>query len=408
MSRKSACLISFLGLGPYTTTTYRLSGEGERVTASFAAVAMARFYGVERIIVLATKAASDANLELLTDELAEYKLSEPMIRELAEGGSPDQLWAQFAVVKEALREAHGSPIVFDITHGYRAQPFFASGVISFVEAMDARPYDLRVVYAPFVRDTSETPIWDLTPFVELTRWTHALSLFLKTGFAPFGGAMDESRRRVESDMEVGSARREALERLNDLADALRRFSDSVVTVRTGSLLLGDGLRDSDARALADALETSRGAVEEHLPPMADVLFQIRDLVTPLRVSGDRLNTPEGDAALVALAETYWRWRRYAEAAITLREGWITRYAADRAARPGSSRFDEAARTQARSGFHQQEPSAASGTSNVRNDIEHGGYHRRDRTAEELRTDLREWLDEFASTVRQHVRQQQTD
>jgi CRISPR-associated protein Csx16 len=60
------------------------------------------------------------------------------------GREPRELWRQFDVIKTELRGGDG-PVMLDITHGFRSQPFFAAAVATFVYAVDETPPDLRVL-----------------------------------------------------------------------------------------------------------------------------------------------------------------------------------------------------------------------------------------------------------------------
>src|SRR5207302_1058631 len=73
-------------------------------------------------------------------------------------------------------------VAFDVTHAFRSQPFFAAAVTAFVRAIDRDPPAIRVFYAAFdARKDGITPVWELTPFIELLDWAQSMMLFLHTG-----------------------------------------------------------------------------------------------------------------------------------------------------------------------------------------------------------------------------------
>ncbi|MBM3215941.1 hypothetical protein FJZ36_13600 [Candidatus Poribacteria bacterium] len=133
--------------------------------------------------------------------------------------------------------------------------------------------------------------------------------------------------------------------------------------------------------------------------MADVLAKIDDIAEPLLIAGDRLNTLEGHKAIAALAEQYCQWGRYAEAAITLREGWVTRSAPDTAACPGRSPFDDDLRRQVDKEWSQNQSGVEAKIASLRNDIEHGGYKRKPYAPADLMDGLEKRIKEFRDASR---------
>lgn len=173
-------------------------------------------------------------------------------------------------------------------------------------------------------------------------------LFLKTGrVAGIASRAEALGRRLNKDW--ASARpdeRGPQPSLSRLAQAINTFGQDLETVRTGALLLGKTGRDGSAKALAAVIEAERGQLAEVLPPLADVLDRIAAMATPLTGCTKRLNTPEGHAALAALARLYLEMGRYPEAATTVREGLVTLYADDAAACPDLPSFDMKRRMEA--------------------------------------------------------------
>jgi CRISPR-associated protein Csx16 len=358
--------------------------------------AIATFLGAHEILVFATTEAWEKHGEPLTKALEDSDLPRPRHVEIGSGETPKDLWKQFKELLDALEGEHS--VAFDITHGFRAQPFFASAVIQFFQSIHTDCSSLNVYYGAFeARNAQEntTPIWDLTAFVELLRWSRALLLFLRTGHADdIAQPTERLGRELQKQWAMGGQQGERPS-LAALGQALQEFGSDFVTLRTGSLI---ARKPSSSQRLLDALERASSEVTTYLPPLASVLQQVINRVKPLAGS-PRLSDSPGQKALQALGETYLSLGRYAEAAAILREGWITRYACSQADCPGTENFSDAHRKATEESWFTQNENEAKTLADLRNDIEHAGFRRYPRSPQTIKTQLerliRQWrrLDE---------------
>lgn len=366
-------LISFLGTGNYQRTAYQFGDA--KVSSCYVAACLAKILDVDEVVILATDEAWEKHGTSLTEALRNLGRPSPERRAIPKGSEEAELWHQFQAVVRALEE--GDPqaeVVFDITHGFRSQPFFASAAIDYCRSVLGGPEHLRVVYGAFEAKDSQniSPVWDLTVYVDALDWSRALLLFLRTGRAHDVVRPTERLGRSLRKEWFLSGREGREPRLHQLAQAFEDFGNDLVTVRTGSMLCGES---ASAKRLLQALRESRDEVAERIPPLATVLERIIDMIQPL-CTGARLSEPDGQRALQALAKLYLKMGRYAEAAATLREGWITKYASQRADWPGSSDFDKQARELAENILSEAHPWLLKEIGDVRNDIEHAGFRRK--------------------------------
>jgi CRISPR-associated protein Csx16 len=317
----------------------------------------------------------------LREVFQERRLPEPAFVRVRDGKNPAELWTNFRVVKEEIVRAGAERVIVDITHGYRSQPFFAGAVLGFVRALAEFPADVHVVYGAFEarEEGGPAPIWDLTAFAELIDWAHALGHFLRTGDARAAASVAERIGRNLSRDWAQAGRQGPAPGVAGFARALQEFSDALVTVRVGELLLerGEGDRPTEGparvRTLTEALERSRMELERHIPPVAEVLGRVADMLEPLSFAGQDLAGGEAHAAVAALARLYWRLGRYAEAAAVLREGWVNRFATPAATRPGTPSCNTEARGQAEGAWSARARDDQRSIADVRNDIEHAGF-----------------------------------
>jgi CRISPR-associated protein Csx16 len=382
-------LISFLGKGDkdgkYHDTTYAL--DGHECRTNYVAHALARLLNPCDIHVIATEEAWGHHGGPLSALLSSNALPPPNRVHVPTGGTPQQLWDMFGAIVESLRTSDGS-VLLDITHGFRMQPFFAAACIQYVQAVMPNPPDIRVVYGEYRGANEPSPIWELTPFLDVLSWSRNLMMFLQTGQAD---AVVEPTERLARDLSkqwAVSGRQGAQPQLRRLSTALQEFSDNFTTIRTGSLLVGDA---SSSHRLAAAIDETQSEVMHHLPALALILQQVKEMVMPLQCNA-RLSAPAGQRTLVALARLYESMGRYSEAISVLREGWITLNAPRTTDEPGSKEFVLADRKEREKNWNAKEaPSVAE----IRNDIQHAGFQKqplqKKALTEQLASLLTAWL-----------------
>lgn len=184
--------ITFLGTGRYSETTYEFSGRVATPTNLFPAVVCELFEPSE-LVVLVTEKAREMWLGKLESEVLRFGIRVKPI-DIPDGHRIEDLWDIFAKITDVISE--GDEVVFDITHSFRTLPFLSFLAASYLstvknakirgvyygafEARDPQPPADR----PFDSSpTDRSPIFDLTPFVQLLEWTSAADHFIKSGDA---------------------------------------------------------------------------------------------------------------------------------------------------------------------------------------------------------------------------------
>lgn len=392
-------LISFMGTTDYGETTYKFNDQS--YPTRYVVHALGAFERPVKIRLIATPEAWIKHGATVSDLLASSGLPRPERTAVPTGGTGRELWEMFGGIVDAIRE-DDQPVLLDITNGLRMQPFFAAACVQYVQAVLPNPPPVRVVYAEYRKDEATSPIWELTPFLDVLSWSRSLMLFLQTGQAD---AVVEPTDRLASDLSkqwAASGRQGSQPQLKRLSNALQRFGDDLTTIRTGSLLLG---QQSSAHKLAAAIDLTRTEVEHHLPALALVLGQVAAMVRPLQ--GDaRLSTPDGQQVLLALARLFQRMGRYSEAISILREGWITLGAPSSADHPGTAEFENAARESLDREWSRRGGINPDPVSEIRNDIQHAGFKKQPHDTkwfqEQLDRLLLKWQDEIGRAESEHT------
>jgi CRISPR-associated DxTHG motif protein len=173
--------ISFLGYTrpdlPYRDATYAYAGQ--EWTTPFMAEATARFFKPDVLLVLVTEEARRQNYGDLAKRIGDHTHIQPV--DIPSGKTEGELWRMFEAIAQNI--AVGDRVIFDITNGFRSLPVLAFLAASFVRVVRGVTVE-KMIYGAFdATAEGRTPVFDLTPFVQLLDWTTATDAFLKYGRA---------------------------------------------------------------------------------------------------------------------------------------------------------------------------------------------------------------------------------
>ena len=177
--------LTFLGIGPrdgYQRTTYIKHDGSESYETHLFPEAVVKLYDPEQTIVFVTPLVQKDEknyLKYLHDRLG----SQLQTENIPNGNSEAELWEIFQICADAVDP--NDEIIFDITHAFRSLPLLIFIVAAYLR--QAKSVRLQhIIYGAFEArdtDTNQTPIFDLTPFVELLDWINAFSIFQSSGDA---------------------------------------------------------------------------------------------------------------------------------------------------------------------------------------------------------------------------------
>ena len=235
--------ITFLGAGPLKETTYRW--HDQTCTTHLMAEATARMFGPTQLHVIVTKEARERHFADLVQRLDGVLPVVPVA--IPSGQSEDDLWTIFAAIAGVIED--DDTIIFDITNAFRSLPVLALLAAAFVRVVRNATVE-RIVYGAFeAQQDGITPIFDLTPFVDLFAWTTATDAFIKYGRA------DDLTPLVRAAASGGTART----RLSGAADLL------ALADRLGTLTKAlQSARPAEVMQTADGL----GALVDRVRPGA--------------------------------------------------------------------------------------------------------------------------------------------
>lgn len=366
-------LVTFLGMGDYDQAIYTWNGQRSTATR-FVQCAVAELLEAKDVVVLATSDAKEKHGETLEAELRRQGCS---VRILPVPTPLEDLQGHFTPLVEALRSDHS--IVMDITHGFRAQPFFAGAALACLRTAGRSDSaertgcdEVRIVYGAHDKAVGGGPILDLSPALDLMDWARALGTFVTTGHGgDVGGMTSRLGNRVRHHAIREGVPAQNAPALAPLGKAIEEFSLNIALVRTGRIIL-DQDRGSAAHLIA-TIRRHRTDIERHLPAVGLILDRLSGVAEGLRAQD--FGTRSGRVALANLARYYLELERYPEAVATIREYWVTWYATaacPEAVNPGP-KCDYPGRDRAVRLWRNTDNELFRKVTDARNDILHAGY-----------------------------------
>ena len=223
-------LLTFIGVGHYQPTAY--TWWDQEFVSAYAPVATCHFLKPDAVTVFVTEKAQEEIYPAFEASLAPglnvQRVPVPL------GQNEAELWDIFGRVSGAVKP--GEEVAFDITHGLRSFPLLGLLVAAFLRAGLGMP--LRaVMYGAFdVRDQSvtpnRTPMFDLSPMLELLEWAVAADRYNKTGDARFLASLLNTQRKLMA-LAAGDDKARLVEAgaVGGLADALTEVSQSLRLIR---------------------------------------------------------------------------------------------------------------------------------------------------------------------------------
>lgn len=292
--------LTFIGSSQnkYSPTTYYIERDGKRESCKthlFPEVVV-KLYQPTELIAFATDEVLDdihghGYLKYLGCVCSKHGVSFDS-RRIESGSTTNELWKIFDVYADTVN--NGDEIVLDITHGFRSLPVLALPAIAYLRQVKNVEFK-HILYGAFeARNSSknETPIFDLTPFVELLNWTNAVNVFQHSGDA---GPLAK------------------LEGVKTIKDPLTTLSDALLTNRT--------LEAQEAVGRVVGGLTHPKSLERLPPPFGILVDQVKDTYAGMSLRSPQTNSKESLTKQYVQIKWYIDNRHYLHAVTLIRE-WL--------------------------------------------------------------------------------------
>ncbi len=184
-------VITSIGLGTYRSTRYYIvknqqseNEKGEKVQEDpvetpFIAEAISKFYpDFKEYYFLLTNEAKDGEPFKRIKKLLESEGINTYTKRIQMGKNKEDIWHAFDALNELFEP--NDEIIFDITHAFRSIPVYITSLIRFFQVV--RGVRIKtVLYGAFEakdENSNSTPVFDLTPIIEVYNWTDSVTDFL--------------------------------------------------------------------------------------------------------------------------------------------------------------------------------------------------------------------------------------
>jgi CRISPR-associated DxTHG motif protein len=375
-------LITFLGITSYDEIEYRWNDLSYKT--KFVQEAFVHWLKPETTCVLLTEKARAGQWRELHQKLQGHTHTVEI--DIPDGKNEAELWEIFAAISKAVQE--GDEIVFDITHGFRSLPMIAMLTIAYLKQVKGVKVQ-HVVYGVYERDNPMAPILDLTPFSDLLDWLAAAKMFITTGDSSELGRLIQE---VQND-----AYRNRGAYGENLPRALKNFGMALEEVSNDLLLARVPNLPDSIRRLAQRQSKANTEVGQWTQPLTLLLDKIATAYAPFQ--DDSLSTQ------AALIRWYFKHNHIMQA-MTLAREWVVSYHLHKEGRDWRSR-EEREQMEKRLGESLQQDSLWSKIAEIRNDLAHCGFGRKERQVLSA-TSIRQNAEEVVKQIERLAQQEAVD
>jgi CRISPR-associated Csx2 family protein len=294
MEKKPWKLITFIGMGYYQPTNYKIKGV-EYPDTKYFPLAAAKWLIEQRgdqgkIVVLVTKEVIEDTKNQNLQGFKEALLLDPQFKhlnvqqEIFPWKEESELWEIFKIIVNSVE--NGETVYFDITHSFRFIPSIV--LLALIYLKEVKRIDLQsVFYGNFEATKSGfdyAPVFDILPFVDLAEWLFGARVFKEFGL---GSILGDKIKTVQAEIRRKS--KEGPEKLIKLGTRLNNLSSALavgnaIGVGENALKLTNFINQNK-----DKIETE---VREYVPPLVPLIEGIVDEYAQFGLEDIQLNMKE--------------------------------------------------------------------------------------------------------------------
>jgi CRISPR-associated DxTHG motif protein len=305
-------LYSFLGLGKYNSKTnkheydkVKYSYNNQTIETEYFPEAAEKFLKPEKVIIVFTEKSKQVHSETLSQRL---KFDEIII---PDGKTESEFWEIFSSLSESIKS--NSEIALDITHGFRSQPILALATILYLQSSSGVNIN-KIIYGAYeAKDENNiVPVFDLSVFVNLIRWSGAVRDFLKYQNAY---EINNLLKEIHTDTYINNFNQKS-ESLESFGRILNELSLSLSLSHIPNIF-------NKATNLSKKNDLQN---IPHAAPLATILKKISDKIEPISNSDGNWHSNEGIKAQLSIIQWYLETSNYQQAITLMRELLITVFA----------------------------------------------------------------------------------
>lgn len=310
-------LYSFLGLGKYNCKTekyeydkVKYSYNGQVIETEYFPEAAEKFLKPEKVIIVFTEKSKQVHSEKLSQKL---KFDEIII---PAGKSESEFWEIFSSLSESIKS--NSEIALDITHGFRSQPILALATILYLQSSSGVNIN-KIIYGAYEAkdENSVVPVFDLSVFVNLIRWSGAVRDFLKYQNAY---EINNLLKEIHNDTYINN--------FTEKSESLKSFGKLLNDISLSLSISHTPFVFKNAKAISKVNESIIKDLQfiPKAAPLAKILKNISDKIEPISNSEGNWHSNEGINAQLSIIQWYLETSNYQQAITLMRELLITVFA----------------------------------------------------------------------------------
>ncbi len=294
--------LTFIGTSNYEKVIYKY--KDKQFETNLFPKALEHFFKLDKLLVVATKAAAEKHSEVSDCQTQVDIISIP------EGRNENELWNVFEKIYISI--PHKADLIIDVTHSFRSLPIIALSILQYLKTLkDVNIID--IVYGAYeARDSYSNiaPVFNLTPFMNIIDWSYSINDFVHHGNAAFlKNILDKIHKRTYSEKTEWQSRN-----LAGLGSALSNLSNALSITRIKESL-------EYAKELKTKVENVKDDIS-HQPeakPLEPLLENIVSRFDEISIESSDLFKSNGFSAQIKMIEYYLRNHQYMQAITLSRE-----------------------------------------------------------------------------------------
>lgn len=306
-------ILSFLGTGNYQPTHYyyQHDEESQSCETPFFIEALHNFFPAYQPKVVMTSEAKVKHGDAVSSLLSYESIDIPS------GKNEIELWQMFENLAAAI--PHNAQLIVDVTHGFRSQPMLALAACIYLQTVKQVKVE-KILYGAFEAKDAQgrTPVFELTPFLELINWSQAAEQLLNYSNAL---PMRNLLTNIQTKTYLQDADYKA-KQLSTTGNYLRQFTDALALNRPHEVISSASHTLNQLEQVHDDL-----AALERTKPFALILEEIKRDIAQYQLDEHELFSPAGFEVQAKMLQRYLDSEQYAQALTLAREAIISKLCA---------------------------------------------------------------------------------
>lgn len=292
--------LTFIGTSNYSETKYQYINT--IIQTNLFPKAFEQFFTFKKLFIVATEEAEKKHIR-------NCNCNTPVeLIKIPEGRNENELWNIFEIISKAIPDK--SNLVVDVTHGFRSLPIVVLAVLLYLKTVKNINID-KVIYGAFeakIEDVS--PVFDLTPFLNIIDWSYSVNDFVNYGNS---SRLKNILEAVHKSTYLNKKKWKS-QNLYGLGNSLSNLSDALSITRIEeSIVIANKLNKKLRNVTNDII---------HLPnakPLEPLLGMINSKFENLLLDPSELFQKAGFRAQIKMIEDYLNNCQYMQAITLSRE-----------------------------------------------------------------------------------------